>query len=182
MKIKLNIVIVMCCVWFGMGCDQKKETIVKAPQVDMKSIIGDTLIIELNKPDSSYQRYWCSMDVLKKTEESLENLNIILVAEFLASFYEGCRTNKAYTQKASRLLFQVLERETSLVLGILEKNSSIDKKLILNYLQNAEGKYDNMEFLAQIEELGHSVTSISKVESLPQGSKECGQSGCFHKG
>ena len=81
-------------------------------------------------PDSTYVEYWCSTQILKKTAESIENLELATVAEFLASFHKGCKTNVEYSELSNELLFQVTERRPDYLLQLLFKNNSLDKDLI----------------------------------------------------
>jgi len=88
------------------------------------------------KPDSSYAEYWCSIEILKKTAENIDQLEVTLVAEFLATFNRDCSNNIEYSEWANELLFEVANEKPDFLTQLLFKNSSLDKALIKHELES----------------------------------------------
>ena len=86
---------------------------------------------DLGNRDSSYLDYWCSADILNKTEQNLERLDLILVADFMASFHADCQKHHGFRERANDLLFQVIRRKPDRVLELLSKNSSLSRTYIV---------------------------------------------------
>lgn len=91
---------------------------------------------EHEKPDSNYIDYWCSTAILLETEKNLGKLDIVLVANFLATFHESCKNNVEYSEWSNELLFLVISKKPDRVLELLSKNSSLSRDYILNELAN----------------------------------------------
>jgi len=87
-------------------------------------------------PVSNHVRYWCSSEILLRTHENLEKLDLKTVAEFLATFSDSCRSNAEYSEWSNELLFEVLGRQPDRVIEILHKNSSLHRELIVEELSN----------------------------------------------
>ncbi|MEZ4987051.1 MAG: hypothetical protein R2795_18765 [Saprospiraceae bacterium] len=88
------------------------------------------------KPDSSYVEFWCSIEVLKKTSENINKLDLVTVAEFLASFHKECANNVEFSEWSNELLFKVAKNKPDFLLKILNKNDSLDKDLIKSEFEN----------------------------------------------
>lgn len=104
-------------------------------KVDTKQIETDTHISVFQR-DSSYVEFWCSSDILLKTDESIENLDLVTVAEFLSAFDRDCKNNVEFSQWSNELLFDVIARKPDMVIGLLSKNTSLDKDLIISTLED----------------------------------------------
>lgn len=91
---------------------------------------------QYDKPDSSYVDYWCSTDILRKTNSKIDKLDLVLVADFLATFHESCNSNVEYTEWSNELLFEVIKRRPDRVLELMNKNSSLSRDYILNELSS----------------------------------------------
>lgn len=116
------------------------------------------------KPDSSYVRYWCSMEVLKKTSENLNELDLVAVAEFLASFHRKCANNVEFSKWSNELLFEVAKNKPDFLLQILNKNDSLDKDLIKSKFENPI--HDGFDITDIIEKIEMSNSSEEITESL----------------
>lgn len=86
---------------------------------------------DLDNRDSSYLDYWCSADILDKTEQNLEKLDLVLVADFMAVFHADCQNHQEFRERANDLLFQVIRRKPDRVLELLSKNSSLSRSYIV---------------------------------------------------
>lgn len=106
---------------------------------------------DLSKLDSNYVEYWCSIDILKKTNENYENLNLFAVGDFLATFHPSCKTNVEYSEWSNELLFKVLMGYPNETLAILTKNNSLYRSHILSELSNPIS--DKIEIQSVIETL-----------------------------
>ena len=69
--------------------------------------------------DSSYVEFWCSSKILRQTEESIENLKLTTVAEFLATFDKSCKNNVEYSQHSNELLFAITNRKPDMLIKLL---------------------------------------------------------------
>jgi hypothetical protein len=90
----------------------------------------------LTKPDSNYVEYWCSLEILKTTNENIETLNVFDIGNFLATFHYSCKTNFEFSKWSNELLFKVLNRYPNETLGILTKNNALDRSKILEEIES----------------------------------------------
>lgn len=126
---KIIIQILTLVLFFGCGNNPSSE-IKLNKNSDMEKRLGkETIELEFI-PDSSYVKYWCSSEILKKTSESIDKLELIMVAEFLATFHKDCRDNPKYSKWSNELLFEVAIKSPNFLLQLLHKNDSLDKTLI----------------------------------------------------
>ena len=89
---------------------------------------------QYDEPDSSYVEYWCSTDVLRKTDSKLDQLDLVLVADFLATFHESCNNNLEYSEWSNELLFEVVRRRPDRFIELMGKNSSLRRDYIVKEL------------------------------------------------
>lgn len=116
-------------------------------------------------PDSSYLEYWCSIEVLEKTSKSIRNLELINVSEFLASFHSDCSKKTKFAKWSNKLLFDITREKPDMILQILDKNSSLDKQLILKEFESPA--HDAIDIDEIVRELNKSKnTSKIKIEIL----------------
>jgi hypothetical protein len=105
--------------------------------------------------DSSYLDYRCSIKILKTTNSRLDKLDLVIIADFLATFHHSCNSNVEYSEWANELLFKTLNRKPEIVLQLLIKNSSLDRNYILKQLESPINDAINLDSL---------VKKIKKVE------------------
>lgn len=138
------------------ACAEKKET--KDLVAESTPTKKDTLINKSETgfiADSSYLKYWCSIEVLEKTANSMDDLAVSTVAEFLASFHRDCSKNAEYSTWANELLFEVAFKKPDFLLGLLHKNNSLDKGLILEEFKSPVSDEINLdEVLDKMEKSG----------------------------
>ncbi len=84
--------------------------------------------------DSSYIDYWCSTEILRKTAENMDQLDLVMIANFLATFHESCNNNVEYSEWSNELLFKVIRQRPDRFLELITKNSSLSRDYILNEL------------------------------------------------
>ena len=106
-------------------------------------------ILSSPKPDSNYVNYWCSTAILSETEQNLKKLDIVLVANFLATFHRHCREDKEYAKRSNTLLFKVLKRKPDIFLQLLSKNDSLQRDFILEELGNPSSFYADLHAIIQ---------------------------------
>ena len=110
--------------------------------------------LEYSKLDSNYVDYWCSTNILSKTEKNINNLDLVLVADFLATFHKSCKNNAEYSEWSNRLLFKVISKRPDNFLELLSKNSSLSRDLIVDELKNPIFTQINLDqFSDHIEQL-----------------------------
>ena len=125
-------------------------------------------------PDSSYVDYWCSIKILKKVSENLNNLDLSTIAEFLASFHKDCSEDTKYSEWSNKLLFEVTKAKPDLLLQLLYKNDSLDKELIKREFENPiNHDLDLVEIIHRIER-ANSPDKIKKeiIESLKKANSK----------
>lgn len=105
------------------------------PSIDSTMRVGDYLFTS-RVIDSSYVDFWCSLEIVENTNENIENLDLTLVAYFLATFHNSCNDNNKYSENANRLLFDVCKKKPDLVHQIISKNTSLDRIEILKQLES----------------------------------------------
>ncbi|MBL4898667.1 MAG: hypothetical protein JKX76_03350 [Colwellia sp.] len=126
----------------------------------------DKATIDHQKPsltDSTYVDYWCSSEILKNTEENIDNLNIVIVADFMATLHSSCSDNIEYSEWSNELLFKVLQRRPGLFAQILSKNSSLDTDYIVYELTNP---------LLDVINLNQVIDTIQAGDGLSPSTKE----------
>lgn len=92
--------------------------------------------MDYDKPDSNYVDYWCSTDILRKTEKNIDNLDLVLVADFLATFHESCENNAEFSEWSNELLFKVISKKPDRFLELISKNSSLSRDYIIDELKS----------------------------------------------
>lgn len=145
------------------ACTEKKETKDQAPE--LTSAKKDTLIKKTESEfiaDSSYLKYWCSTEILEKTANSLDELAVSTVAEFLASFHRDCSKNTEYSTWANELLFEVALEKPDFLLGLLHKNNSLDKKMIIDEFKSPVNDEINLEQILEKVEKSSGPIDIKK--------------------
>ena len=160
-QILISIILISC----GDKQPAKKEVNVAISQ-NKKEI--NLPIKEEFKPASSYVKYWCSIEVLKKTSENLNKLELVTVAEFLASFHKDCANNAEFSGWSNELLFEVAKNKPDFLLQILNKNDSLDKDLIKSEFENPiHDGFDINDIIEKIE-MSNSPKEIKEeiIESL----------------
>ncbi|MCI4671897.1 MAG: hypothetical protein MRZ79_27390 [Bacteroidia bacterium] len=85
--------------------------------------------------DSTYNKFWCSTQILKRTSENIEDLGVSLAAQFLATFSSSCKDNVEYSEWANELLFELIAKHPGYLLQLLHKNNSLDKETIKQQLE-----------------------------------------------
>ena len=137
-------------------------------QTKLKNKEGKDKTIEELVTDSTYAKYWCSIEVLKKIEKSLDELEITMLEEFLASFHENCKNNIEYSEWSNELLFKVIEKSPDNFLQLLFKNSSLDKGVILNELSSPINDNFEIDNLVEIIKKANAPEEIKTeiIESL----------------
>jgi len=110
-------------------------------------------------PDSSYVDYWCSIEILGETNQTIDDLSLIQVAFFLATFHKDCEKNIEYSEWSNELLFEVLNRQPEYFLQLLSKNDSLDKALILENLKSPINDKLNIHNL---------IDNLSKIQDYAQ--------------
>lgn len=122
------------------------------------------------KPDSSYVKYWCSSEILLNTEKNIDKLNLVLVADFLATFHESCNNNVEYSEWSNELLFQVINKKPGRFLELLMKNTSLSRDFIINELAHPINDGINIDAtIVKIRDLEEPVSDYWKfkiIESL----------------
>ena len=145
------------------ACAEKKE--VKEYVDELSSSTIDTSIKKNENTftaDSSYVKYWCSTKVLEKTANSIVELRASTIAEFLASFHRDCSKNTEYSVWANQLLFEVALRNPSSFMGLLHKNKSLDKELILEGLKSPVNNEINLKKILEKIEKSSGPADIKK--------------------
>ncbi len=104
--------------------------------VMQNKVDASKLSMHAAKQDSTYARYWCSTDILKKAENKIKDIDITTVALFLSTFNYSCQNVAEYSQSSNELLFKIAEKRPDFLLQILHKNSSLDKKMILSEFES----------------------------------------------
>lgn len=129
--VQILILILMISCGENQTANKKVDEINNQNQKELNEPLKDEF-----KPDSSYVEFWCSLEVLKKTDESINNLDLTTVAEFLASFHKDCSNNVEFSEWSNELLFKVAKNKPDLLLQLLNKNDSLEKELIKNGFEN----------------------------------------------
>lgn len=145
------------------GCADKKPVNIESKDAISKNK-KDALFSTTKEftPDSSYVELWCSMEVLKKTSESINRLDLITVAEFLASFHSECANNVEYSEWSNELLFEVAQKKPEFLLQLLNKNDSLDKDLIKSKFENPMHDGFNINEIIKKVELSNSPKEIKE--------------------
>ncbi len=154
------------------SCNNNKSSESNIESTRNSEEIEEKKLIEIKfTPDSSYVQYWCSTEILKKTAESLDKLNLTDVADFLATFHGDCKKNTMYAEWSNELLFEVANKKPDFILQLLLKNSSLDKELIKSEFESPiHDGIDLDKIIIEIEK-ANSPIKIKKeiVESLKKG-------------
>ncbi len=109
---------------------------------------------ELDKTDMSYVNYWCTTDILRKTEKNIDNLDIALIADFLATFHASCNDNAEYSEWSNELLFKVIGKKPNRFLELISKNSSLSREHIIEELKSPIHEQADLDSIAiEIERL-----------------------------
>ena len=155
---------------FGCNNNQSSESSIENTGNSEKIEEKKRLEIEFTS-DSSYVKYWCSTEILKKTADSLDKLDLTDVAKFLGTFHRDCKNNAAYTEWSNELLFEVASKKPEFLLQLLFKNSSLDKELIKSEFESPiHDGIDLGKVIIEIEK-ANSPIKIRKeiVEALKKG-------------
>jgi hypothetical protein len=136
---------------FSCGDNQSTNEKFVATDLTKKGILEKPTEIEFIS-DSSYVKYWCSTEILKDTAESIDKLELSVVANFLATFHKDCMNNVEYSEWSNELLFEITNRNPGFILQLLYKNSSLDKELIKsNFESPIHDRFEIDEIIGKIE-------------------------------
>ena len=113
----------------------------------------------------------CSLEILKATADSLNELDKASISAFLSTFQKGCDKNVEYSEWSNELLFQVVEQYPKLFLKVLHENNSIDQKIILQELKTPVNDEIDLEQLIKSVEKASSNNETNKrvLEALFMG-------------
>ncbi|SER39068.1 hypothetical protein SAMN05444359_13930 [Neolewinella agarilytica] len=167
-KMKPLIQILISIVLISCGDKQSANKEVNT-EINQKKKETNLPIKEEFKPDSSYVEFWCSIEVLKKTSENINKLDLVTVAEFLASFHNECANNVEFLEWSNELLFEVAKNKPDFLLQILNKNDSLDKDLIKSEFENPI--HDGFDINDIIEKIEMSNSSEEIKEEITESLK-----------
>lgn len=148
--------------FFACENNQEKPASEPAPETTTDATPNPAPSTSNTKIDSTYARYWCSIETLQKVDSESNAGNIVYVARLLASFHESCRNNVEFSEWANTLLFKTLKANPDGFLGILHKNDSLRKQYILENLAQPNNDEIDLKELISIVENSNAPAEIKK--------------------
>lgn len=148
----LPVILLLGCIDGPSSGDVVKVADPRAPQ-NTEALRDEGL---LEPPDSSYVSYWCSIEILAKTESAIGRLTLVEVADFLATLHPGCNANVEFSEWSNDLLFKVVSERPDRFIELMGKNSSLYRAHILDQLESpVHDNIDHFEIMQSIEDLDY---------------------------
>ncbi|MCB0633425.1 MAG: hypothetical protein R2824_03000 [Saprospiraceae bacterium] len=105
--------------------------------------IGPSAPSPAEAKDGKSKAEWCSLDILKYTENRLGQLDAETVLQFLTTFHKPCKSNTEYSEWANELLFGIIQRQPVLLIQVLAEHPDLEEDYIL--MELATPVHDNVD-------------------------------------
>jgi len=114
----------------------------------------------------------CNIEVLQKTEQKIDNIQLKQVHDFLSDMKKECNTNAEYSEYSNEVLFLLLEKQTEILIYALEAKSSFDMPYILSQVSNPLLDYNLKALQLKIKNsIGSEVIKNLLIDALKEADK-----------
>ena len=117
---------------FCTGCaDNRHESMPQSDQSVPTDATGPSDSSPAEARDGKSRAEWCSLDILKNTENRLGQLDAETLLQFLTTFHKPCKSNTEYSEWANELLFGIIQRQPVLLIQVLAEHPDLEEDYIL---------------------------------------------------
>ncbi len=95
----------------------------------------------------------CSIQVVKKIHDNIENLSYEIIGEFLCTIDRTCKNNAEFSEWSNEMLFKIIEKNPTLYFSVLKDMNNERQQYILSEFENPIIDIDYQKMYNSVEKL-----------------------------